>query len=254
MADQQTKARKLCQHCGNRLEIIKIKVFGAAGKQKSIAVACECVRDKHKRQERKRQDKKMMQMLFDQGFQSGKYAVMTLANWQQKGIGTDIIEAATDYIRSVGLNQANWLYLYGDYGVGKTHIAVALARQIAVDRRWQPALFRWGEYCSLIQQSWHDKRIHIDWQLSRYARILVLDDIDKKTATRWALSQLYDIIDYRYIHNLPTVMTANRSIIELSKFWNKDSEDLGRAIISRVVGQLVKVIHFEGEDYRLCAG
>jgi DNA replication protein DnaC len=254
MADQETKATKLCQHCGKGLTLIKFKAIGATGQEKSMAMPCECVGEKHQREERKRQDEKMMRLLFDRGFQSGKYAAMTLGNWQPRGSGADIMEAVTDYIRCVALKQANWLYLYGNYGVGKTHIAVALARQIALDRRWEPALFRWGEYCSLIQHSWHDKRVQIDWRLSRNARILVLDDIDKKTATRWALSQLYDIIDYRYIHNLPTVMTANRSLSELSQFWHKDSEDLCRAIISRVVGQLVKVVHFEGEDYRFCAG
>jgi len=245
------ETKESCKHCGNRLTIIKIKGFDGAGKERSLAVVCECVREEQRRKERKLQDEKMMQLFFKRGFQTGRYALMTLTNWQERGTGSEISEAATHYIRSVGLNQPNWLYLFGAYGVGKTHIAVALTRRIAFDRRWEPALYRWGEYCSLIQQSWHDKRIQIDWNLTRYARILVLDDIDKKTATRWALSQLYDIIDYRYINNLPTVITANRSIIELTKFWNNESEDLCRAIISRIVGQLAKVVHFEGEDYRL---
>jgi DNA replication protein DnaC len=86
------------------------------------------------------------------------------------------------------------------------------------------------------------------------ARILVLDGIDKKGGTQWTLSKLYDVIDYRCIHNLPTIITANRGVGELSTFWSREkkSEDLCKAIISRIMGQIVKVIHFEGEDYRFC--
>ncbi|MCP4626599.1 MAG: hypothetical protein GY850_24305, partial [bacterium] len=104
------------------------------------------------------------------------------------------------------------------------------------------------------QQSWRDENIKLDWNLARAARILVLDDIDKKIATQWTLSKLYDVIDSRCVHNLPTIITANRGVGELSRFWSveKKNEDLSRAIISRIMGQLVKVIQFEGEDYRLC--
>jgi DNA replication protein DnaC len=154
---------------------------------------------------------------------------------------------------SMELKGRNWLYLYGDCGAGKTHLAVALARKIALDRQWEPALISWAHYVNRVQQSWQDARVKVDGGPVRESLVLVLDDMDKKEGAPWMLSHLYDIIDYRYMHQLPTIMTANRSIEELCRFWNKSQSgsDLSRAIISRILGQLFKIVHMRGEDFRL---
>lgn len=245
----------LCKYCSKPLEVMKVQIPFRAGKEISITLTCECVTERQKKLEREYQRREMMQVLHSQGFQSGKYARMTFSSWRNHNVGMKvIITTALDYVHCVDFDNQNWLYLYGDNGLGKTHIAVASARQIALDRQWRPAICRWSEYCGLVQQSWNDTSIKVDWNLTRKARIFVLDDIDKKAATPWSLGRLYDILEYRYINELPTIITANRSILELSNFWNRNQEtkDLSRAIISRIMGQLFKLLHFEGQDYRLC--
>ncbi len=249
-------APKVCGYCGKRLEVFKWKAPLMAGKQISITRMCKCVRQKKRRQRQKIQFQDRLRVLKERGFQTGKYARMTVKNFRNGNVGGNVIETADEYVKSVNLNHRNWLYMYGDYGVGKTHIAVALTRELTIERNWRPALLRWAEYCGLIQQSWHDNSITLDLNLTRTAQILVLDDIDKKDATQWTMSKLYDVVDYRCIHNLPTIITANRDIAGLSGFWSKEkkNEDLSRAIISRILGQVVKIIQFKGEDYRLLAG
>lgn len=172
---------------------------------------------------------------------------MTLESWQDRGIEGKIHA----YIEKVGGRGKNWLYLHGPYGLGKTHLAVATARQLAYDRQWGPALVRWAEYCSKIQQSWSDKGIQGDWQLARACKVLVIDDLDKKDATRWSLGQLFELIDYRYTAQAPTIFTANRPIKELSQRWMAADPDAAKAIISRIVGQLMTAVEFRGKDFRL---
>jgi DNA replication protein DnaC len=195
----------------------------------------------------------MIQILRDRGFESGRYAKMTFESLSFSHMGSDVIEAVKGYMGSMELNRRNWLYLYGDCGAGKTHMAVALARKIALDRQWEPAFISWAHYLSMVQQSWQDTRVKVDVRLVRESRVLVLDDMDKKAGAQWMLSHLYDIIDYRYIQQLPTIMTANRSIGDLCRFWNKSQpvSDLSRAIISRIMGQLLKIIPVRAEDFRL---
>ena len=67
------------------------------------------------------------------------------------------------------------------------------------------------------------------------------------------LAHLYNIVDYRYIRQLPTIITANRSMAELCRFWdeNKGGSDLSMAIISRIMGQLAKIVHMSADDIRL---
>ncbi len=222
------------------------------GKKRVITLACKCVLENREKEEQEARKQDMIRTLHRRGFESGKYADMTLSRWRKRNNGDNIFEMAVNYINSVDCNGRNWVYLHGDCGLGKTHIAVASTRRIALDRYWGPAFFRWTQYCRQIQQSWQDKSVKIDWSLIRGARILVLDDIDKKPATQWSLGELYDILDDRDINRLPTIITANRSIQALSTFWSKTEEtgSLSKAIISRIVGQLAKVIHLMGKDYR----
>ncbi len=244
-------SNRLCKYCDRPLEAKKFKTPFRARKEMDITLRCVCVIERQKQSALKNQKQKMMHVLHRRGFQHGKYVDMTFKTWQSLNIG--VIKMAVDYIDSVNLEGRNWLYLHGDCGLGKTHIAVATGRRITLTHKWEPALFRWTEYCGRIQQSWRDTSIRVDWNLIRNSGILVLDDIDKKIATQWALEQLFDVIDYRDTNNLPTIITANRSIIELSTFWSKtkETEKLSRAIISRFVGQLYKVFYFKGKDYRL---
>jgi len=232
---------------------MKLAISFGSRKERIVRLTCPCAIEKQKQDDQKRRQQEMMQILRQRGFESGRYAKMTFDNVSPIHMGSDVIEAVKGYMRSMQLNHRNWLYLYGDCGVGKTHMAVALARKIALDRQWKPALFSWAHHLSQVQQSWHDARVKVDFRLIRDSRVLVLDDMDKKAGGQWALAHLYDIIDYRYIRQLPTVMTANRSIGELCRFWNKSQagSDLSRAIISRIMGQLGKIVHMTAKDFRL---
>ena len=253
MALKTQCSEEICEYCGQRLEVMKLALGFGSRKEMIVRLPCACVIERQKQDEQKRKQQEMMWVLRDRGFESGRYARMSFANLSDSHMGRDVIEALEGYMRSMQLKHRNWLYLYGDYGVGKTHIAVALARKVALERQWKPALFSWAHYLSRVQQSWHDVKVKVDWRLIRDSQVLVLDDMDKRAGTQWVLANLYDIIDYRYMRQLPTIMTANRSIGELSRFWNttEQSSDLSRALISRIMGQLGKIIHLRAEDFRL---
>ena len=242
---------EVCKYCGKPFEVMKLS-FGSRT-ERIVRLTCPCVIEKQKQDEQKTKHQEMIQILRQRGFESGRYAGMTLGTVSWSHMGSDVIEAVKGYMGSINLDQRNWLYLYGDCGGGKTHMAVALARKIALDRHWKPALFSWSHYVNQVQQSWHDARVKVDGRLIRDSRVLVLDDMDKKAGARWMLSHLYDVIDYRYIRQLPTIMTANRSMADLCRFWNENQggSDLSRAIISRIMGQLAKIVHLRAEDFRL---
>ncbi len=116
-------------------------------------------------------------------------------------------------------------------------------------------MVRWSEYCSRIQQSWQGSSVDSEFELWRAATnvtLLVLDDIDKRASSEWALGKLYELIDQRYVLHLPTVLTANRNLEKLAAFWsrNEQMKDLAGAIVSRIIGQMSAVIEFSGRDYR----
>jgi DNA replication protein DnaC len=227
---------------------------------------CECrIREREKREEQARLEKLHRTMRL-QGLEEGRYARMSLDGWEcRDGRSVEVARKLDSYLGTVSLSARNWLYLFGDYGLGKTHLGVSSLRYLCLKHGWEPLLVRWSEFCSRIQQSWQSSDAGSEYDLWRKAAnvtFLVLDDIDKRASSEWALGKLFELIDHRYMRQLPTVLIANRDIKKLSSYWGKNDkndknakneqmQDLAGAIVSRVLGQLSAAIEFSGQDYRL---
>lgn len=114
-------------------------------------------------------------------------------------------------------NPKGWLVLMGPYGCGKTHLAAAIAnanRQLGRDVLFitVPDLLDHlrATYAPNSQTS-YDKRFN---QI-KTASLLILDDLGTEAATSWAREKLYQLINYRYNAQLPTVITTSHELEDL---------------------------------------
>jgi len=124
-----------------------------------------------------------------------------------------IYRLALDYAKS----PEGWLVFQGVTGCGKTHLAAAI-----VNHRYQagqPARFVVvPELLDHLRSSFSpDARTSYDslFESIKVAPLLVLDDFGEQTATPWAQEKLYQIINYRYNAQLPTVVTTRTSLEEI---------------------------------------
>jgi DNA replication protein DnaC len=138
-------------------------------------------------------------------------------------------------------NPHGWLLMMGSYGCGKTHLAAAIANT-CVEFGMQtifltvPDLLDWLRYSYDASDDSFERR----FEELRNINLLVLDDLGAHNATSWAAEKLFQIIDYRYIRKLPTVVTTN---LEL--------EDLDDRIRSRLQDpDLVTNVCISAPDYR----
>ena len=194
----------------------------------------------------------------------GRYGEYRFSTWDASRNGDasrSAVEAVRRYVEDVIAKRTKrWLYLYGPYGVGKTHLAIAATRQIAAESLADPYVAVWPQHCSQVQDSWSRSQgeavtpEHKLWASMRHAGILLLDDIDKQRATPWAIQKLYEVIDYRVVRDKPTIITANHSVAALNAEWLSAKEDhirdTGAAILSRIAGQLYASVEFAGLDQR----
>lgn len=188
----------------------------------------------------------------------GDYVNFTFTAWRpDNGNARRVFDHVNEYVNQVEDKGDNWLYLYGEYGLGKTHLAIAALRKVAAIRLWQPHVIVWPELCQATQESWgssHGPTEAALWGRARSAKILLIDDLDKTSTGEWAMSKLYGLINHRLHYEKPTIITANRSIQELQAEWKESPKDhvrdTGMAILSRIRGPLWANVEFKGQDQR----
>ena len=137
---------------------------------------------------------------------------------------------------------SGWLVLRGGYGCGKTHLAAAITNHRLSERL--PVLFintpdlldhLRAAYSPLVAVGFDER-----FKQVREAPLLILDDLGTQSNTDWAQEKLYQIFNYRYNAQLPTVVTTNQELGTIE----------GR-IRSRLVDhRLVQILTINAPDFR----
>ena len=156
----------------------------------------------------------------------------------------EVLETAKKYIAEYKLD-GKGLFLWGPCGTGKTHLAVAILKELILAGHM-------GLFYNIIsllddmRASYNSSDESEQWELIdrvRDTRILILDDLGAEKTSGWVSDRLYAIINYRYENNNTTIVTSNKSESELK-------EQVGIRIYSRLV-EMCRVIPFAGKDYRI---
>ncbi|RMG71424.1 MAG: AAA family ATPase [Chloroflexi bacterium] len=111
------------------------------------------------------------------------------------------------------------LLLIGDYGSGKTHLAAAIANYRS--QRGDKVMFvTVPDLLDYLRVTFNpsspatfDQRFHA----VRNVKLLILDDIGTENPTAWVKEKLFQIIDYRYVAKLPTVLTTSKNFEQLDE-------------------------------------
>lgn len=126
-----------------------------------------------------------------------------------------------------------WVLLSGPSGCGKTHLAAAISNRCIENGR--PVLFAVvPDLLDHLRAAYRpDSEIGYDdlFDLLRSAPVLVLDDLGVQSSTPWAQEKLFQIINHRYMGQLPTVFTTN---LPLENFDSRLQSRLGDPTLSRV--------------------
>ena len=131
---------------------------------------------------------------------------------------SDNLRRALELAKEYAENPKGWLVFYSvSYGNGKTHLAAAIANQ--VNRQGESVLFIGvPDLLDHLRATFNPNsglRYDKMFEEVKSAKLLVLDDLGTESATAWAREKLYQLFNYRYNAQLPTVITTAVHIEEL---------------------------------------
>ena len=112
-----------------------------------------------------------------------------------------------------------WLVFSGGYGCGKTHLAAAIGNysrglgQAPIFRSVPDLLDHLRSTFSPSSTVTYDEI----FEEVRSARLLILDDLDTQNASPWAKEKLYQILNHRYMAELPTVITTASTLEKIDE-------------------------------------
>ena len=111
-----------------------------------------------------------------------------------------------------------WLFLQGGAGCGKTHLAAAAAN-FAVGMGVPTLFLTVPDLLDTLRYAYdsEDTTFEKRFEEIRNAQLLVLDDFGTQNATGWAQEKLFQIVNYRYINKLPTIVTSNLALDEIEE-------------------------------------
>jgi DNA replication protein DnaC len=146
------------------------------------------------------------------------------------------------------------LLFVGPVGVGKTHLAVALLRELIERYQVRGLFYQFGALLRRIQDSYNS--ISQTSELAVLApvfeaEVLVLDELGASKPTDWVRDTMMQIINTRYNDKRLTIFTTNYSDKRKNE---KDPTELledrvGVALRSRLY-EMCKTVEIEGDDYR----
>ena len=93
-----------------------------------------------------------------------------------------------------------WLCLHGPTGVGKTHIAVAIAN-VQVEKGASVTFWSMSDLLDKLRQAYpnpNESGFYALLESVRNSELLILDDFSPEQMTDWALEKLYQIISHRH--------------------------------------------------------
>ena len=139
------------------------------------------------------------------------------------------------------------LYIHGTLGTGKTHTAWLAAADWCAETGTHPQHGDHGippllflcvpDLLDALRPQ--DDKTQMRIRDCQEAALLVLDDLGAEKPSGWAIERLYMMIDHRYAHKLPLIVTTNVPVTRLAEHMFSLGADSGSS--ARIASRLVQM-------------
>ncbi len=151
-------------------------------------------------------------------------------------------------------NYQKAVYLYGDFGIGKSYLMAALAHELSVERGASTTLVHYPSFVLDVKNAISSGLVKDKIDQVKTAQVLILDDIGAEQSSPWMRDEILQVIlQHRMQENLPTFFTSNFSFADLERHFanskNGDETWQAKRVMERIKF-LAQEVHLEGENRR----
>lgn len=164
------------------------------------------------------------------------------------------VDSFLDATKGPGELPEKGLYLYGQFGIGKSYLLSAVANALA-EKNVKSVLVFVPEFMREMKQAIGDQTLQEKVDYVKKADVLMLDDIGAEAMSSWTRDEvLGTILHYRMAEKLPTFMTSNFSYSELQHHLTYsqrgEKEDLKAARVMERIRALTTPVKLDGRNRR----
>ncbi len=144
------------------------------------------------------------------------------------------------------------LLFLGTCGVGKTHLAVALLRQMIAEKGDAGLFYDFRDLLREIQASWNSISQTSELEILRpvlESKVLVLDELGANKPTEWVRDTIAHIINCRYNEKKITIFTSNYLDVPEKQGEESLTDRIGVRLRSRLY-EMCREIEIHGMDFR----
>jgi len=160
----------------------------------------------------------------------------------------------------LGADEGLGLLFTGDNGVGKTHLAAAVLRELVTRKGASGHFWDFHELIREIKSSYDPETKTTELMVLQpvvEADVLVLDDLGAWKMTDWMNDTLFYLLNGRYMAKRPTVITTNYQDVTREEVLAADPlrrreflvERIGQRLRSRLM-EMCLVVRVQGGDHR----
>lgn len=242
--------KEICTGCNQEVEIIEAPIIGGPnkGKLQTFRKGCKC-EDLKLAQEtlaaaERIKAKKTLEVFDAYSLVPPELRDATMKKYQPKNEAQQKAkQAAIEFVHEFDPKNPQNMFLYGPYGVGKSHICVCVSRGV-MQKGFSSIFISVPKLLRKLKSTYNkDAEVTEDKLLSALETVdlLILDDIGAESDTKWAAERVFDVVDSR----------QGRSTLYTSNIYPEDLLAKDERNFSRVLNADTKPLELLGENFRL---
>ena len=180
-----------------------------------------------------------------------RYRLCSFDSFETTTATQPLVKALHKWVSNMPQNmeEGMGLYISGDVGTGKTHLAVATLKEVIKQHELSGLFLTYDMFCEMVYDSRDGElpEMYGEENLLKYTRrtydVVVIDNFNADRVTDYMIKMTADLIQSRYDTQLPTIFTSSERIDKIGGLFTQR--------IASILRQSTYPLRTAGIDYRI---